>query len=159
MPTCSRHPKVETSLRCSRCESYICPDCAVLTPVGYRCRKCGLETSATHSLSPLQLAMGLATGAGLGFAATVIVPARIGYLIIFLAALIGGFVGQAVTKVIGRKSSPLVGAATAAGFVTGAIVEPLRLASQGAPLAAAFSNPWPLVFGGVAGAVAWAQLK
>jgi hypothetical protein len=39
---CYRHPKVETGLRCSGCkyEHFICPRCAVLTPVGYKCPDC-----------------------------------------------------------------------------------------------------------------------
>lgn len=37
---CANHPAVETTLRCNRCEKPICPDCAVLTPTGYRCKEC-----------------------------------------------------------------------------------------------------------------------
>ncbi len=37
---CANHPHRETSLRCNRCEKAICPECAVLTPIGYRCQEC-----------------------------------------------------------------------------------------------------------------------
>ncbi len=37
---CPRHPGVETALRCSRCESPICPSCLVHSPVGARCPDC-----------------------------------------------------------------------------------------------------------------------
>lgn len=37
---CANHPKVETSLRCNRCEKPICVKCAVKTPTGYRCKEC-----------------------------------------------------------------------------------------------------------------------
>jgi uncharacterized BrkB/YihY/UPF0761 family membrane protein len=37
---CANHPTVETTLRCNRCEKPICPECAVLTPTGYRCKGC-----------------------------------------------------------------------------------------------------------------------
>ena len=37
---CEVHPDRETSLRCNKCERYMCPECAVQTPVGYRCRQC-----------------------------------------------------------------------------------------------------------------------
>jgi hypothetical protein len=40
---CANHPNVETSLRCNRCEKYICPKCAVKSPVGYRCKECVRE--------------------------------------------------------------------------------------------------------------------
>ncbi len=37
---CANHPTVETSLRCNRCEKYICVKCAIKTPTGYRCKEC-----------------------------------------------------------------------------------------------------------------------
>src|SRR5262245_41825997 len=37
---CARHPEVETALRCSRCDTPICPRCLIQTPVGARCRDC-----------------------------------------------------------------------------------------------------------------------
>lgn len=37
---CYRHPKVETRLRCSRCEKYICTQCAHRSVVGYKCPTC-----------------------------------------------------------------------------------------------------------------------
>src|SRR5258708_39626000 len=37
---CANHPTVATSLRCNRCNKPICSKCAVLTPVGYRCKEC-----------------------------------------------------------------------------------------------------------------------
>lgn len=37
---CARHPTVETVLRCSKCETPICPRCLVQTPVGARCPQC-----------------------------------------------------------------------------------------------------------------------
>lgn len=37
---CYAHPGRETSLRCKRCERYICTSCAVGTPTGYMCKDC-----------------------------------------------------------------------------------------------------------------------
>lgn len=37
---CYRHPQTETSLRCAKCNRYICPKCANRTPVGYICPEC-----------------------------------------------------------------------------------------------------------------------
>jgi hypothetical protein len=37
---CYRHPATETGLRCNKCNKYICPKCAVRTPVGFRCPDC-----------------------------------------------------------------------------------------------------------------------
>ena len=38
--TCYIHPKVETQLRCNRCNEPICIKCATHTPTGYRCPEC-----------------------------------------------------------------------------------------------------------------------
>ncbi len=68
---CARHPKVQTRLRCSRCGTPICPQCAVRTPVGLRCPDCagvrGLPTYATPGASLLRAALAGIT-VGLGFA-------------------------------------------------------------------------------------------
>ncbi len=37
---CANHPGRETVLRCNRCGKPICYQCAVQTPVGYRCKEC-----------------------------------------------------------------------------------------------------------------------
>ena len=40
---CANHPDRETMLRCNKCDKPICYECAVLTPVGYRCKECVRE--------------------------------------------------------------------------------------------------------------------
>jgi len=37
---CEVHPDRETGLRCNKCGRLMCAECAVTTPVGYRCREC-----------------------------------------------------------------------------------------------------------------------
>jgi hypothetical protein len=37
---CTVHPNVQTSLRCNKCGRPMCVQCAVRTPVGYRCKEC-----------------------------------------------------------------------------------------------------------------------
>ncbi|MFN8531502.1 MAG: B-box zinc finger protein [Anaerolineae bacterium] len=37
---CTVHPDRETELRCISCDRYMCVQCAIRTPVGYRCREC-----------------------------------------------------------------------------------------------------------------------
>ncbi|MFE7956886.1 rhomboid family intramembrane serine protease [Streptomyces sp. NPDC057413] len=41
--TCYRHPKVESYVRCTRCERYICPDCMREAAVGHQCVECVKE--------------------------------------------------------------------------------------------------------------------
>ncbi len=40
---CYYHPDRETQLRCNKCGKPICIDCAVRTPVGFRCKECVRE--------------------------------------------------------------------------------------------------------------------
>jgi hypothetical protein len=40
VPTCPRHPDVETRLACSACATPICPDCGHEAVIGYRCPDC-----------------------------------------------------------------------------------------------------------------------
>lgn len=39
-PTCYRHPKRETYVRCTRCDRYMCPDCMRDAAVGHQCVEC-----------------------------------------------------------------------------------------------------------------------
>ncbi|MER6182177.1 rhomboid family intramembrane serine protease [Streptomyces sp. NPDC001652] len=41
--TCYRHPQVESHVRCTRCERYICPDCMREAAVGHQCVECVKE--------------------------------------------------------------------------------------------------------------------
>ncbi|MFN8457573.1 MAG: rhomboid family intramembrane serine protease [Anaerolineae bacterium] len=45
---CYRHPQVETSLHCNRCNKPICAKCAQRTPVGFRCPDCMLEIEGRY---------------------------------------------------------------------------------------------------------------
>ncbi|MFJ3642222.1 rhomboid family intramembrane serine protease [Streptomyces sp. NPDC090108] len=45
--TCFRHPKVESHVRCTRCDRYICPDCMREAAVGHQCVECVKEGART----------------------------------------------------------------------------------------------------------------
>ena len=154
---CDRHPNIETSLRCSRCEAHICPKCAVLTTIGYRCPSCGREKSATGSLGPLQLALGSTSGLAFGALLGYYVPQGIGFFLIFAGILAGKAVGWCVRRLIQRKRSVAVGAFTAVGFISGAIFA-LPVGDAGIT-ARIVSHPWGVLFGVIAGGVAWYELK
>src|SRR5512139_2890612 len=68
---CANHPDRETMLRCNRCEKPICYQCAILTPVGYRCKECVRQQQNTYYNAerfdlPIAAAIGFALGAGVG---------------------------------------------------------------------------------------------
>jgi hypothetical protein len=46
---CARHPKVETGLRCVKCNTPICSRCMVYSSAGLRCPNCAPQTSSKVS--------------------------------------------------------------------------------------------------------------
>ncbi len=121
---CYRHPKVETLLRCQKCERPICTNCARSSPVGSRCPECAtIRSSPLFQVGVDRLAAGSLAGLAAGFA--------IGYLLLFLSGvgffliwgglLGGGAIGEAVLRVIQRKRGPKVeimtGMSAAAGIL------------------------------------------
>jgi len=159
MNRCQKHPHIETELRCSKCEKYICPKCAIATTVGYRCRECALEKSVTHTVPPALFAAGSITGVVCGAAASLLVPYVIGYFVIFLGAVVGRGVGELVYRVLGRRSSVLVGALTALGFFAGAVYPSLQIVLSNPSHTGFVLDLWAVVFAAVAGGVAWHRLR
>lgn len=124
--TCPRHPKVETALRCATCGELICPKCAVQTPVGMKCRGCGLQRGGvlfTPSTSQAACALGVAllfgmvAGWGVEF---------LGFYMVFLAVAYGTFAGEMILRASGRKRGirmeVIAGVALAAGAIGGRLV-------------------------------------
>jgi hypothetical protein len=95
------------------------------------------------------------------------IPGALSFFVIFVAAIVGGAVGQLVHRVMGRRNNMWVGMLTALGFVIGAFIVPFRAsmavaASGGGTqemVEAMFGNPWAFVFAVIAGGVAWSQIK
>lgn len=54
--TCFRHPKVESHVRCTRCDRYICPSCMREAAVGHQCVECVKE--GTRSVRQARTAFG-----------------------------------------------------------------------------------------------------
>ena len=99
---CYRHPNRPTSLRCYTCGKPICTQCAVKTPVGYRCPDCvrDLENTffeatlrdyvlVTAVLFPISLIIGIIVTYFIG---------RSFFLLFFMFA-IGGAIGSAIGRV------------------------------------------------------------
>ncbi len=103
---CATHPKVETGLRCGRCDTPICPRCLVMTPVGARCRECArLKPLPMFVAGPSHYALAIVAGLGvaaLGSIALLFLP-PFGFLTLLLYAGFGLAVGEAVSRATNRK--------------------------------------------------------
>lgn len=121
---CARHPKVQTRLRCGRCEKPICPKCTNMGPVGARCHDC-LSNKGSHiykvGVAQLALAFGAATVMGAGGAILVDVLAGWALFALFYAPALGPILGKFVTRITKGKRGPLVAIASGAGIAVGAL--------------------------------------
>lgn len=125
---CYNHPTRETTLRCKRCERYICTSCAVSTPTGYICKECMRERQRTFDTAVWYdfvsgfIIAGMLSGlasflvtfvGGIGF---------IGWLLIFLgSSAAGGIIAEAVRAVTRRRRSRTLFLTIGAGVVFGAL--------------------------------------
>ncbi|OPZ86774.1 MAG: hypothetical protein BWY76_00786 [bacterium ADurb.Bin429] len=102
-PTCAKHPKVTTYVRCAACSTPICDRCAVETAVGYKCRDCGTQRGGAYSppSAPRALAAGLVGLAAGALGAGVL--GMLGFWGIILAIPYGRFIGTLLLKASGRK--------------------------------------------------------
>lgn len=119
---CYRHPDRETYVRCGRCDRPICTRCAMLGPVGLRCKTCGTPARdpLTH-LTPFQLTFGLAVAVGAGTLGGLI-GLRIGIFSIIAGFFIGGLVADALLRVTGYKRGPLMYALLGTGVLGGVLI-------------------------------------
>ncbi len=100
--TCFLHPQTETGLRCNRCNKFICPKCAVRTPVGFRCPDCIREQEDKYySGGNLDYVIAAVIAFPLSLVAAALftfILGRIGWF--FISIIIGFFVAPAVTGFI-----------------------------------------------------------
>ena len=129
---CARHPERETGLRCNRCDRYMCPACAVQTPVGYRCRECVREQedrffSGTSGDYVLVFATS-AVGSGLAQLLAGLLPT---IFLILLAIPLGGGIATLALQLSGRRRGRWSGVVAATGVVAGSLLFALTLGGLG----------------------------
>lgn len=129
---CARHPDRETGLRCNRCDRFMCPACAVQTPVGYRCRECVREHedrffSGTSGDYALVFATN-AVGAGLAQLLAGLLPS---IFLILLAIPLGGGIATLALQLSGRRRGRWSGVVAATGVVAGSLLFALTLSGLG----------------------------
>lgn len=125
---CARDPEVQTALRCSRCDTPICPKCLVQTPVGARCRACAqLAKSPVYTVKGQYLARaigaavigGVAMGLIWGFASRAVPGLAFGG--IFVSLILGAALGFGFTRImelaVNRKRGPVIVGCAMGGIV------------------------------------------
>lgn len=120
---CAVHPDRESSLQCNKCGRYMCVQCAVPTPVGYRCKECvrGIEDKYFNA-SPADPAIIFVVCAVLTGIASFI-AAQIGFLLIIIIAAVpvAGFVSEVAIRAVSRRRGRNVPVAAAVGTALGGL--------------------------------------
>ena len=120
---CYYHPDRPTTLRCNKCGKPICTQCAIRTPVGYRCPDCVREQQDkfyTATGSDILKGATVAFLGGLGIGLVIYLLARFlgpfgffGFLIaFFLGPALGGGVAEMVRRAMGKRHArhfPIIG--------------------------------------------------
>jgi len=125
---CANHPDRETTLRCNRCEKPICTKCAVLTPVGYRCRECVRGQQAIfETATPVDYVV-TAVVSALGTGLALAVLNFLGFWGLLLAPVAGGGIAEVARFAARRRRGrrlPLIAAIAGALGVVPHIILPL----------------------------------
>ncbi|MDX2076426.1 MAG: hypothetical protein SFZ02_08340 [bacterium] len=118
---CQVHPDRETELRCNKCDRYMCAQCAVSTPVGYRCRECVRQVedkffsgTTTDYVVVFAISMGLNLIGGI-----IALLANFILLSFFLGIFWAGFIGEACLRITKRRRGRNTGQVGAVGAVIG----------------------------------------
>jgi hypothetical protein len=125
---CYNHPKVETALRCNRCEKPICSKCAIKSPVGYRCPDCVKSQQKIFDTAEGQdYVLGFVVAGFLSLVGSFLISligmiGFFGFLLVAAAAPVAGVViAESVRFVIRRHRSPLLFKVVLAAVILGAL--------------------------------------
>ena len=159
--TCARHPASETRLRCARCDTPICPRCAVEAPIGLRCPDCGKTDRGGGSAAtpgpgrPSPRGGGARGPGGRGADRGVRLLLPIGGLIV--AYLVGLQIGQRVRAAASGNTVDVVRAVAIGGAFGSAVVAEVVIAMAGSGIVGISSST--LLRAGIAVFGAWSALR
>jgi hypothetical protein len=164
--TCANHPDRATTLRCNRCEKPICSQCAILTPVGYRCRECvrgqqAIFETAQRRDVPLAFVI-----AAICVAVAAALLSFLAYWGLIAAPVVGGGIAEIVRWATGRRRSRHLPLAAAVGGALGAlslaalpIASAALLSGGGAAGIALTGVIWPLAIGALTTGTMYYRLR
>lgn len=121
-------------LRCNKCDKPICFQCAVRTPVGYRCKECVRGQQAVfYNGASYDLPIAAAVALILGGIAGALACAFLGFLgwfsliaAIFAGPVAGGIIAEAVRRAVRKRRARhmkwVVAAACVAGVLLGSVL-------------------------------------
>ncbi|PWH11694.1 MAG: hypothetical protein DDG60_16950 [Anaerolineae bacterium] len=125
---CVYHPNRETTLRCRRCEKYICTQCAVRTPTGYICKDCSrAQQKAFETAEALDYVFGFAAAVVLSLIGSFLISligfvGFFGLILVSLAAPTAGvIIAEVLRFVTRRRRAALLFRVILAGLIVGAL--------------------------------------
>lgn len=121
---CTVHPDREATLRCNKCGRPMCVQCAVQTPVGYRCKECvrGIQAKYYNAQNYDDwIALGVAAAA-MGVAGYILSLMSLPiFITLILGFPAGGAVGELIVRATQKRRSRLMPYFGAAGVVIGGL--------------------------------------
>lgn len=122
---CAVHEDREATLRCIRCERYMCTKCIVQTPVGYICQQCARKHDDKFfdgtNLDDVLIFGAAAVLTGIG--AAIVSAINIPFFFLFILGLpIGGAIGEAALRITQKRHSRYSHYVSAAGCVIGGLI-------------------------------------
>jgi len=119
---CYRHKKVETNVRCGKCDKPICPKCMIPGPAGMRCPDCAsLRSTALYQIHPARLALAAVVGLVVGIFGA-FACSMLSYWVIFAGPIFGGVEAQAILWASGRKRGPMLEVIGIGSIIIGYII-------------------------------------
>ncbi len=127
---CEVHPDRETSLRCNKCGRLMCPDCAVPTPVGYRCKQCVRQhddkffTAGQNDYVIIAALCGIVSAIAAAIVLQIGIPSL---FLIFIAIPLGGGIAEFALRLTqrrrGRQTANIAAASVVIGGIVGALID------------------------------------
>ena len=158
---CEVHPDRETGLRCNKCNRLMCAECAVPTPVGYRCRQCVRQhEDKFFAGTNTDYVIVFGVSAVLAVIGLFVVNLIGGFLLfmIILAIPIGGGIGEAALRLTGRRRGRYSGYVAAGGVVAGVLALSLVLYGPAILVAPGVMLP-AIVYGGIVATTVYGRFR